>query len=196
MIQNQAREDIAFIRHAIEEGGAYARACSPDMLVWGVAGALGYLGTYAFLRGWSPVGPNPVWAVCIGLPWLFSLRRLVQGGFETRGPLAQAMSMLWFGCGVFLTTTWIMLLAGGEIGQGWFSATVAGVLGAAFFASAWLGNLPWLRWIAWGWWLGEVALFWLRHHIEMPLIAAALTLVLLAGPGWVLLSRRDARARE
>ncbi len=51
MIEEQARDDIAFTRRAIEEGGAYASAGSPDMLVWGVAVALGYLGTYGFIRG-------------------------------------------------------------------------------------------------------------------------------------------------
>ena len=74
MIEGQAREDIAFIRRAIEEGGAYATASSPDMLVWGIAVALGYLGSYGFIRGWSPVAPHALWAGCLGLPWLFSLR--------------------------------------------------------------------------------------------------------------------------
>lgn len=36
MIEKQAREDIAFIRRAIEEGGTYACSGSPDMLVWGL----------------------------------------------------------------------------------------------------------------------------------------------------------------
>jgi hypothetical protein len=107
MIEDQAREDIAFIRRAIEEGSAYATARSPDMLVWGIAAAIGYLGTYGFIRGWSPVAPRPLWAACIGLPWLFSLRRLARGlvgaAVQIRGPMAQALAMLWFGCGIFLT---------------------------------------------------------------------------------------------
>ena len=140
MIEEQAREDIAFIRRAIEEGGAYATARSADMLVWGVAVALGYLGTYGFIRGWSPLAPNALWAACIGLPWLYSLRRqlgrLLGGAPSTRGPMAQALSMLWLGCGVLLTTLAIAVCWGGEIRQGWFDAVAAGVLGTAFFASS------------------------------------------------------------
>jgi hypothetical protein len=37
----EAREDIAFIRRAIEDGAAYATAGSPDMLVWGIEGSKG-----------------------------------------------------------------------------------------------------------------------------------------------------------
>jgi len=45
------------------------------------------------------------------------------------------------------------------------------------------------------WWIGEIAIFALRHDaaVRLPL-AAALMLVLLASPGLLLLRRRDARA--
>ena len=60
--------------------------------------------------------------------------------------MARALSMLWLGCGVFLTTLAIAAIWSGDIRQGWFGAVVAGVLGIAFFVSAWLSNLGWLRW--------------------------------------------------
>ena len=193
MIEEQAREDIAFIRRAIEEGSAYATARSPDMLVWGIAVALGYLGTYGFVRGWSAIAPKALWAVCIGLPWLYSLRRqlrrLVGGAPAARGPMAQALSMLWLGCGVLLTTLAIACVWGGDSREGWFEAVVAGVLGTAFFASSWLANLPWLRWVAIAWWIGELAVFASRHNPETLLLSAALMLALLAGPGLLLLMR-------
>jgi hypothetical protein len=77
---------------------------------------------------------------------------------------------------------------------GWFNAVVAGVMGIAFFAAASLARLPWLRWIGIAWWVGELALFALRHRIEALPVSAALMLLLLAGPGHVLLQRRDGRA--
>jgi hypothetical protein len=197
VIEEQAREDIAFIRRAIEEGGAYACSGSPDMLVWGIAVALGYLGTFGFIRGWSPVPSDPLWAVCIGLAWLYSLRRLFRrsvGGDPARGPMARALSMLWLGCGVFLTSLGIAAMWTGEARAGWFNPVVAGVMGIAFFGTASLGNLPWLRWIALGWWVGELAIFALRHRPEALPLAALLMLVLLAAPGVVLLQAR-ARSR-
>jgi hypothetical protein len=196
---DQVREDIAFIRRAVEEGGAFATARSPDMLVWGVAVAIGYLGTYGFIRGWLPVPPAALWAACVGLPWLYSLRaplrRLARGAPSRRGPMAQALVMLWFGCGTFLTILGVTVIAGGAGREGWCDAVIAGVLGIAFFASASLSNLLWLRWVAVAWWIGDVAMFALRHDamVRLPL-GAALMLVLLAGPGLVLLRRRDALA--
>jgi hypothetical protein len=199
VIEDKAREDIAFIRKAIEEGGAYATAASPDMLVWGIAVAIGYLGTYAFIRGWSTVAPGVLWAACLGLPWLFSLRRVARGlaGREmpARGPMARALAMLWLGCGIFLTTLAIAVMATDEGHNGWFGAVVAGVMGIGFFAGATLARLPWLRWIGVAWWVGELALFALRHRVEGLPLSAVLMLVLLAAPGYVLWSRRGPAVR-
>lgn len=179
MTDDQVREDIAFIRRAVEEGGAYASAFSPDMLVWGLVIALGYLGTYAFVRGWSPIAAPSIWVTCLGLGWLYSLRRLlrrivVRGtGFPTRGPMAQALAMLWLGCTTFLTILAIAVMTSGDARQGWCDAIVAGVLGIGFFASASLSNLPWLRWVAVAWWIGEIVMFALRHDaaVRLPLAA-------------------------
>ena len=195
MIDDQVRQDIAFIRRAVEEGGAYATAHGPHMLVWGVAVAFGYLGTYAFSRGWSPIAPRGIWPVCLGLAWLYSLRRIVAGrrDFPTRGPMAQALAMLWLGCTTSLTILAIAVLTSGDMRMGWCDAVVAGVLGIGFFASASLTNLPWLRWVAVAWWIGEIAIFALRHDAAVRLpVAAGLMLVLLAGPGVLLARRRHA----
>ena len=105
--------------------------------------------------------------------------------------MARALSMLWFGCGVFLTTLAIAAIWGGDIRQGWFDAVVAGVLGIAFFASAWLSNLAWLRWVAVLWSLGELSVFALRHRPEVLPLLAVLMLLLLAGPGMLLARRRN-----
>src|SRR6516164_7050188 len=119
------------------------------MLVWGIAVAIGYLGTYGFIRGWSPVSPGALWAACLGLPWLFSLRR-------------------------------VAAMVTGEARNGWCNAIVAGVMGIAFFASASLARLPWLRWVGIAWWIGELVLFALRHRVEVLPLSAALMLLLLA----------------
>ena len=86
--KDSVREDIAFIRHAIEQGRRCAGAHSFDLLVWGIALATGYLGTYATVTGRWLIKPNWLWAVCIVLPWLYSLRRLLRSLLSHAQPTA------------------------------------------------------------------------------------------------------------
>lgn len=188
-------DDIAFIRRTIEDGRAYARGRSPDLLVWGLFVSTGYFATYSFLRGWIAIDPNWIWLVCIGLPWLYSLRGLArrfvgQSDAPARSPMAVAMAMLWLACGVFLTTLAFAVQCYVTVPFHAFAAIVAGVLGIAFFAGSFLCNMPWMRAVAIVWWMGEFVLFGLHDRFENLLLSCALTLVLLAGSGLFLLIGR------
>jgi hypothetical protein len=199
MNEDAAREDIAFIRRTMEQGRRVVGAWSPDMLVWGVAITLGYAGTYARVRGWWTLNPNWLWTACIVLAWLYSLRRLprrfIAGRAEIPGrPMISPLSMLWFACGIFLTTTSFAVIIADEPNTWWINAAAAGVMGIGFFVSAFLCDLAWMRWVALAWWLGEVALFVLRQRPEGLLLAGALMLALLAVPGFVLMRGRRACA--
>ena len=168
MTEDGVRDDIAFIRRTIEDGRAYATARSPDMVVWGVAVAIAYLATYARARGWLAFPEGWIWAVCIGLPWAYSLRRIF-GAAADRPPLrpmTQAMRMLWLGCGIFITTFVIAAAWTGDNRQGWADIFSTAILGIGFFASASLCNLAWLRWVAGGWWLGFIATYVLHARID------------------------------
>ena len=199
MTEDGIRDDIAFIRRTLEGGRDYARGRSADFLVWGIAVALGYLATYAYVRGWSPIGQPWLWILYIGLPWLYSLRRVFRGwtGGDTApapNPMAHAMMMLWFGCGILLVMFGFGAASLGVLKLGWFDPVVAGVLGVGFFTSAALCNLGWMRWVAFGWWASALLLFFLRGRPEQLLVAALLMLLLLAGPGVALLWRGRDRA--
>jgi hypothetical protein len=198
MDADAAREDIAFIRRSIEQGRRIAGAWSPDMLVWGIAIALGYFGTYARVRGYWTINPDWLWLACILLPWAYSLRRLHARLFG-RAPdapaerrLASPLAMLWFACGIFLTILGLAAIFSGERNPWWINPAASGVMGIGFFVSSYLSNVVWLRWIGVAWWAGELAAFALRDRPEGLLLAGALMLALLALPGLILMrGRRD-----
>jgi hypothetical protein len=196
MSEDAVRDEIAFIRHAIEEGRGYVGRRSPDMLVWGIAIGAGYFATYATVRGWWRLDQRWLWSACIVPPWLYSLRgmlrQLVPGHAAEPPPPAmrRAMQMLWLGCGICLTSLGVGLMATGETQCAWFGAVSAGIMGIAFFASSFLCDLAWMRWVAVGWWLGELALIAQQRRPEILLLSAVLMLALLAVPGAVLMRSR------
>jgi hypothetical protein len=198
VIEDRARDDLAFIRASIEAGRSYATSLGANLVAWGVAVAIGHLGTYAFARYRIGSSSDWLWVLCIGLPWLFSLRGYgarITGHWKraTPNPMATAQKMLWLGVGVFLTVLAVAVYSMGGIEEGWFNAVVAGALGSGLFATAWLASLSWLRWVALAWWGGELILYALRQRPEAMLVSAGLMLFLLAGPGLVLVMRKKQR---
>jgi len=200
MNEDAARDDIAFIRRTMEQGRRVVGAWSPDVLVWGIAIAIGYFGTYARVRGYWTVDPARLWLACIVLPWAYTLRRL-PARLVARGPdapaerqLASPLAIQWFACGIFLTILGLATIFSGDRDPWWINPAVAGVMGIGFFVSSFLSNVVWLRWVGIAWWVGEVALFALRQRPEGFLLAGALMLVLLAVPGFVLMRGRRACA--
>jgi hypothetical protein len=184
-----ARDDIAFIRQTVEEGRTFAFGRSPDILVWGIALAVGFFANYAaivhpfgFSIGW-------IWLVTLILPWAFTMRRVFRAPAGSRSMLVQAVSAVWIGSGIFLTILTIAANWGDSLREGWMNAVAAGAFGFCFFASASLLRLGWMRFVAVGWWLGEVALFAIRHTPEACLLSGVLMLLLLAGPGLYILLR-------
>jgi hypothetical protein len=187
---SDARDDIAFIRQTVEDGRAFAFGRSPDILVWGIALALGFFANYAALVHPFGVSIGWIWLATLILPWAFTLRRVMRRA--PRGPLrpsVQAMASVWIGSGIFLTSLTIMANWSDALRDGWMNAVVAGAFGFCFFASAALLKLGWMRLVAIGWWLGEIALFAMRHSAEACLLSGALMLLLLAGPGLYILLR-------
>jgi hypothetical protein len=188
MTDDQARADIALIRAAVDQGRAYALARSPDMIVWGLLVGAGYLGTWAIVTGHASIRPGLLWIVVLAIGWLFYVLRRLPGRESPapRRPLVVALRMLWLGIGICLTLTAVVGILSGGMGLDWFGPFAVGVMGAGFFASAPLCDLPWLRWVSAAWWLGELGSFWLHGTVLVLPFSAALYVLLLAGPGLVL----------
>ena len=199
MVDRGVEADIAFIRSTLEDGRAYARGRSPDMAIWGLFVAAGYLGTYAYVRHWSSLDPNYVWLAAIVLPWAYSLRRWwypLLGrapAIPQRGPMARAFAMLWLGCGISILMLAVAANWPGVSSYHWYDAAVAGVLAIGFFAGSALCDVGWMRFVAVAWWAGAFLLYGLRDGATVLLLGAAMMLLFLAAPGLILfLSARNA----
>jgi hypothetical protein len=198
MNEDAVRDDIAFIRRTMEQGRRVVGSWSLDMLVWGIAVTLAYAGTYARVRGWWTLDPNWLWTGLVVLAWLYSLRRRVPHWLRANRADAAAtratgspIGMLWLACGVLLTITGFAVIFTTGPNIWWINGAIsAGVMGIAFFVSSFLCGLPWMRWVALVWWLGEIALFVLHQRPEGLLLAGALMFGLLAVPGFVLMRGR------
>ncbi|MDO8289625.1 MAG: hypothetical protein Q7T44_10450 [Parvibaculum sp.] len=195
MGEDKLREEIAFIKNALEDGRDYARLRSPDFTVWGLAIALGYFGTYAHVTHLWSVDQGLIWVVPVALAWGFSLKGWIWGLLSGQrrepvsSPMIRTLRSVWLGYGI--TTTMIAIVAfTGTPHPDWFDTVTAGMLGLCFFISAAVSDIRWLRILAVGWWGAAILLFLIRDKPEQLLAGGFFMLALLFVPGLVLWLRR------
>ena len=190
MSEDRAREDIAFIRNALEGGRTYARFRAPDIAVWGVLVALGYLGTFAFVDGLTGIRPTYIWWTLVALGWIFSSRHFWRRRAEgcdaaVRSDAARVLGALWLGFGITMMSFALLNTAAAH-SPGDMNLVSAGLLGLCFFASAAATGIGWLRWVALGWWVSEFLFMAAGDTALSLLLGAALMLGLLSLPGLLL----------
>ena len=195
MGEDRIRDDIAFIRGALEEGRVYAHLRSPDITVWGGLMALAYLGTYAFVVGAWSLRPDYVWWPLVGLGWAFSLRH-VWGPRDKTADTEPTnagcfLRNLWFGFGITAMSYALVQAMGGLPVDG-LNLVIPGLLGLAFYVSAAATGIGWLRFVALGWWLSEFLFVALQGSDTSLLLGAVLMLGLFSIPGLLLWLRRPA----
>ncbi|MGV8996486.1 MAG: hypothetical protein ACOH12_06020 [Parvibaculaceae bacterium] len=194
MSDDHIRDDIAFIRQAMEEGRAYARLRSPEFAVWGLAIACGYFGTYARVVHLWTLNPHLIWWVPVGLAWAFSLRdviprRLNRQGAEAPTLMVSTLRSLWLGYGITIML-FAVLIFPSNIHTEWFDMVPSAMLGLCFFVSSTVSGIRWLRVLAVCWWGAAAALFLVRDQAEVLLLGGIFMLAFLFVPGLVLWLRR------
>jgi hypothetical protein len=196
MGEDKLREEIAFIKNALEEGRTYARMRSADFAVWGAAIAAGYFGTYAHVTHLWSADPRLIWYVPVAAAWAFSLRdaipALIRRAPRTApSPMVRTLRAVWLGYGI--TATMLAVLAFSATNHPeWFDTVTAAMLGLCFFVTGAVSGIGWLRGLACGWWGAAAVLFIMRDDTEQLLAGGVFMLALLFLPGLVLWLRRPA----
>lgn len=188
------REEIAFIKNAIEDGRTYTRMRSADFAVWGAAIAFGYFATYARVTHLWAVDPRVIWYVPVALAWAFSLRGLIPAMIRRERTSAPSQTVrtlraVWLGYGITATSFAVLAHGGGPPVQ-WLDTATSGMLGLCFFVSAAVSGIGWLRGLAVGWWCAAAVLYLMRDQAEQLLVGGVFMIVLLLLPGLVLWLRR------
>jgi len=191
-----AQEDLALIKKMMLEAQQTAAFDGRYLVLWGVILAIPQI--YSFiLYGFSSEvdygGSVVVWFVVLGigicgsvfLGYLYSHQPINAG--------ARTYASIWIG--FCLTMCLLFVLAVSVSEEVLFSLAIVApaMTGLAFFATAAIINLGWLRWVALGWWLTAIFVAVVDNNSYIGLIYIAAYLGLMAGPG-IAMSRLVKRA--
>lgn len=199
MTKSSAQDDLAYIRSIAEEGRNVPLVGGTTFLIWGVL-----IGTTALIGYLMDVGVLPfvnqlwLWSVALTIGWGASFwfgrsSSTMAGGASLSN---RTVTVAWIGCGIFITTYWLAILAATLIAaEGGFPVryllatmfpVAFGLYGLAFFVTAVVANQGWYRWVSVLSWTVAVALI---LELALPgnlymLIAALGTYAVVAVPGY------------
>src|SRR6266446_6439230 len=153
MIEDRVREDIAFIRRAVEEGRTFATASSPDIMIW-ESRSPSVISAPTLSSGVGrpsiPAGRGPCASDCRGsifaAPSVAGFRATLRRQSDGSCPLDAVVRLRRFPH---------YPRDRGDLGRrhppGLVRSRRRRRPGIAFFVSAWLSNLGCLRWVALLW---------------------------------------------
>ncbi|MBN4053623.1 hypothetical protein JYT97_01925 [Haliea sp. AH-315-K21] len=181
-----AEADLALIRKMMLEAQASAALDGRYLVLWGIVLSLAQ--AFDIIRSILTSGPANewtayIWFVMLGIGIVGSI---VLGYLHSRGPInsgARMYASIWIG----FCLTMCLLFTLAVSGQGALLSSLAiiapAMTGLAFFATAAIINLGWLRWVALGWWLIAILVSVLDSSSYTGFIYIAAYLGLMAGPG-------------
>ncbi len=181
-----AQDDLALIKKMMLEAQNSAALDGRYLILWGIILTIPPI--YIFIRsefsdGFNGEGTIAVWYVMLGIGICGSI---ILAYLHSREPLnsgARIYASIWIGFCLTMCLLFILAVSGIEEVLYSLAIIAPAMTGLAFFATAGIINLGWLRWIALGWWLTAilVAVFDSDSYIGVIYILAYLGL--MAGPG-------------
>lgn len=184
-----AQQDLAIIKKMMLEAQNTAALDGRFLILWGVVLAIPQL--YIFIRsslfgGVADEGSIAIWFFVLGIG-IFGSIILVY--LQSRGPInsgARTYASIWIGFCLTMCLLFVLAVSGNEEVLYSLAIVAPAMTGLAFFATAAIINLGWLRWIALGWWLTAILIAVLDAYSVVGIIYILAYLGLMAGPGVVM----------
>lgn len=190
MTQDNAKEDLAYIREVMSQTQRYTAMSGSQLIFWGLLISVGCLGIWLLDNTANEIILAPLWLI-IGIgggifsSWLGGREQRRAGVASWAGKL---LGHVWLACGMAYI---VLLFIGPVFGPIPYQAGTgisAAITGIGIYLTGTLGGLAWLRNTAWIWWLAAAGmLIW--ASINTLLVFCGLLLLLYVVPG-VLLTRR------
>lgn len=185
MQAEDAGRQLREIRHWMREGRRVMTESWRFQLWWGVLSSVALIATWWAVRAeaWTPLAW--VWPVALVLGWLGSVVLARIAPARARNQATRAVEGVWVGAGATLTLVGLAGAVGGVLPPAAIPGTVAAVLGGAYWATARVAGIAWLRGLAGVWWAGAGLLLLVPFEHAL-LMLAAMALLFEAGPALIL----------
>lgn len=184
MSDRKAIDDINYIKQIIEDSKNTVIENGIGYIIWGVIVSVGLLTTYFSILFRVHLPHLIIWSVLIGGGWIFT-------AFDTKKEKRtrkshtfadKILGALWLSAGVAMTILGFAGTISGAYSGVHIPSVLSVVLGIAYFVSGGLYDDKMVRYLAFGWWIGVIVMFFLGSYHNL-LIMAIMMIFLQILPG-------------
>ena len=186
MNENEALEELQFIRKVIEETKKSVVYNGRDIIFWGILVITGMMSTYIFHLAGVYFNYFWIWVGLIPVGWGYSVYN--RSKIKEKHPATYAGKLfgyVWGAAGVAMTIIGFIGTTARAVDPMSISPLACVIVGSAYFVSGKIVESKWISNLSLGWWAGAIILFFVRTA-ESFLIMALLMLFFQTIPGIII----------
>jgi hypothetical protein len=187
----QARKDIDYIKTIIEEGRTVLIENGSSFIIWGIAIPLGTIASYLLpLVTTSPLAFAGLWigVYALGFAAFFLKNRGRDKAKSKTSYAGKIYGAVWIGVGITMTIPFIAFFASDRIELNVCMGFISCSIGGAYFVSGDITRYRWLKVLAFFWWAGGAACFFMPA-LWAPAAVAAMVVLFELLPGIIAYAR-------
>ncbi len=181
-------EDLAMIRQMMEAGRNRVAVSGVHFILWGILLTIAFYVQYLSVYGYLPEMLVEIWVPMAAIGWLveYYLARRCPPVTRTSNPAVVAHSASWSVVGITTLAYFGMSVITDTFDPKIITILSAGLMGGAYWITATVTGISWLRFVALGWWAVLAYATSLKvYDGEMLLVMAAASALLLTLPGFI-----------
>ncbi len=187
MEQNNAQSDLEFIKKIISDSKRVVEADGKTFIFWGILVAIGLLLTYFFanssygnITGW-------LWIGLILFGWLYTFITEKKTAKKQRAITfaSKILAATWISLGLAMTIIAFIGPISGAFSPIYTSPILSVILGIGYIVSGVVLGKKWFSFLAAGWWIGAIAMFFMAN-METLIVMAFMMILFQTIPGIIL----------
>jgi hypothetical protein len=181
--KQEAMENLAYIKEVLADTRKITLSSGSDYILWGFLIFFGMIGTYLPAKGLLMIRSGWYFMILWGgltlTGWLlamFGIKRQKTGG------RSKLLGSIWLATGVSLSLIPFLGVISGLLSPKGIAPVLSCVLGTAYYITGALNEYKWMKFVALGWWLGAIILFFWQAP-ENYLLFSLMMILLQVLPG-------------
>ena len=182
-----AQQELAFIKKVMQDSRKIIIDGGKGFVFWGLLISFGLLITYLSIAQSWETSLNWFWPVLVAFGWIYTIITEVRSEKKRKAKTfaGKIVGAVWVSFGISATILGFIGTISGAYHGVFINPLISVLLGTAYLVSGILYGKPWVSYLAAGWWIGAIVMFFMQN-LETLLMMIGMLIFFQIIPGIIL----------